>query len=130
MVSRSRKARRRSQLAVFQKELKEWIGAEVRVWYFSCSFNRLVLRLARGDAGSREFKFLRFLDCGQITMCNLDRLVDVEIADLRGKRWRLEATGISIDFYSCSLAKLSAEVLQEMAGLAPPIVLDDKYGVL
>jgi hypothetical protein len=130
VVSRSRKTRRRSQLAAFQEELKEWIGAEVRMWYFSCSFNRLVLRLARGEAGSREFKFLRFLDCGQITMCNLDRLVDVEIADLRGKRWRLEATGISIDFYSCSLQSLSEASLQEMAGLAIPIMLDDKYRVV
>ena len=130
MVSRSRKARRRSQLAVFQEELEAWIGAEVRVWYFSCSFNRFVLRLARGEAGSREFKFLAFLDCGPITVCNLDRLTDVKITDLRGKRWRIEATGISVECYACSLQDLSAESLQEFAGLAHPIYLDGKYGFL
>ena len=130
MVSRSRKARRRSQLAVFQEELQDWIGSELRVWYFSCSFNRFVLRLARGEAGSREFKFLAFLDCGPITVCNLDRLTDVKITDLRGKRWRLEATGISVEFYACSLQSLSEASLQEMAGLALPILLDVKYRVV
>jgi len=128
VVSRSRKARRRSQLAVFQEELEPWIGAEVRVWYFSCTHNRFVLRLTRLKEGNREFKFLAFLDCGPIEVRNLGHLADVAITDLRGKRWRMEAVGISIECYACSIQDLSAEALQDMSGIAPPILLGEKFG--
>jgi len=130
MVSRSRKALRRGQLASFQEELNAWLGAEVRVWYFSCSHDRFALRLARGEQGNRAFKFLVFIGCESIAVRNLGRLTQVSITDLRGKRWRMDATGISIDFYQCALSEPSAESLQEMAGIAPPILLDKNYSVL
>lgn len=129
MVSRSRKARRRTQLNVFCEELNAWIGAEVRVWYFSCTHDRLVLRLARGEEGDREFRFLKFALCESIVLRDLGRLTQFEISDLRGKLWRFDATGISIVFWSCSLTELGADALQEMAGLAPPIFLDSLISI-
>lgn len=127
MVSPGGKERRSRQLAIFQDGLKEWIGAEVRVWYYSCTHDRLVLLLKRGEAVHRDFRFLTFARCDDITILCPKLFTHVMITDLQGTRWRLEATAISIDFYSCSLAELSVESLQEMSGLAPPILLDAAY---
>lgn len=117
------------QLAVLLEEVKAWEGAEVRVWYFSCGHDRFVLRLARGDVGRREFSFLDFMECDPIAVSNLDRLTDVRITASPEEGWRLMAAGISIDFRICNFGEVSAEVLQEFSGIAPPILLDEKSGI-
>ncbi len=114
--------------AALLEEVKAWEEAEVRVWHFSCTHDRFALRLARSEAEGRVFKFLAFVDCGPIAVRNLDRLSDVQITALHGDGWCFTATGISIEFRICSLRDLSAEALQEISGIAPPILLGEKFG--
>lgn len=128
MVSLNWYHRQEGHLGALLEEVKAWEGAEVRVWHFCCTHNRFVLRLARSEAGSREFKFLAFRDCGPIAVRNLDRLSELQITDLHGDGWCFTATGISIEFRICSLQDLSAEALQEISGIAPPILLGEKFG--
>lgn len=126
MKSLSEDIRRRDQLRALEEELNAWAGAEVRVWHFSCSHNRFALRLARGIEGKREFKFLKFAMCDSISLRNLNRLSQVRIADIGENRWRFDSDGISIVFWNCSFTEATMESLQEMAGIAPPILLERK----